>query len=342
MTADPNETGSSGRSTRARRETLQITRADLAWAEGEGLVARGKASQLWEGLSARHEGETKFNLLNIVWYGGSGLVILALMWILSLVAKTPQALTAMSFAYMAGFAGIGWFISRDIRTRVPGGLLVTLAVFMTPVVGLGIMESANLNMMSTSQQLILELATIFAGVLALQFVRFPFITAPVYASLWLMAMTLTDSFFLSGMGWMSNEHMLVTIVFGGMVLALSYAVDRRTEQDYSFWGYFFGMLMVWGAWTFMDRGGELGNFIYFLGNIGFMVASAFLRRKVFLVFGSLGAIWYLGYLAYDLFADSALFPVALLAIGVGVIYAGIMYRKHGHRLENAVQSLVKK
>lgn len=342
MTAEPKESRISGGSTRARRETLQITRDDLAWAEEQGLVARGKTSQLWDGLSSRHEGETKFNLLNIVWYGGSALVILALMWILSLVAKTPEALTAMSLAYMAGFAGIGWFISRDVRTRVPGGLLVTLAVCMTPVVGLGIMESANLSMMNTSQQLILELATIFVGVLALQFVRFPFITAPIYASLWVMAMTLTDSFFLDGLGWMSNKHMLVTMTFGGMVLGLSYAVDRRTREDYSFWGYFFGLLMVWGAWTFMDRGGEIGNFVYFLGNIAFMVVSAFLRRKVFLVFGSLGAIWYLGYLAYDLFADSALFPVALLAIGVGVIYAGIMYRKHGHRLEHAIHSLVNK
>ncbi|MCA9817424.1 MAG: DUF2157 domain-containing protein [Cyanobacteriota/Melainabacteria group bacterium] len=338
MTEDRSDSSSVG----TKRDSLVITRQDLDWAESEGLVARGKASVLWEGLQSRHEGETKFNLLNIVWYGGSTMVILALMWILSLVAKTPQMLTVMSLAYMAGFAGIGWFLSRDIRTRVPGGLLTTLAVVMTPVVGLSLMEATNVSMMGTSQQFILELATIFAGVLALQFVRFPFITAPIYASLWFMAMTLTDSFLLGGLGWMSNQHLLVTIGFGSMVLIISYLVDRRTREDFSFWGYFFGMLMVWGAWSFMDRGGELGNFIYFLGNVAFMVASAMLRRKVFLVFGSIGAIWYLGYLAYDIFADSVMFPVALLAIGVGVIYSGIMYRKHGHKLENAIHSLVKK
>jgi hypothetical protein len=49
---------------------------------------------------------------------------------------------------------------------------------------------------------------------------------------------------------------------------------------------------------------------------------------VFVVFGALGSCGYLGYLAADVFEDSLLFPIALTAIGLGIIYIGILWQKH--------------
>jgi hypothetical protein len=37
---------------------------------------------------------------------------------------------------------------------------------------------------------------------------------------------------------------------------------------------------------------------------------------------------YLGHLAYKVFEDSMLFPFALTAIGLGVIYLGILWQRH--------------
>ena len=320
---------------------LSISRADLDWAKGEGLIRDDQVDRLWQALSARQAGNQRFDMAHLFWYAGAGLVILAMTVFMGLIATSAGALLATALVYMAGFAGSGYFLSNHRGLRTPGGLLSTLAVVTTPVAVLAAMQLTGNVSMSLGNQLFVEIATIVAGLVALQVVRFPFITAPIYAALWLMSLTLMDSSLINS-GWGSNQPLYVTMVFGAAICALSFVIDRRTAEDYSFWGYFFGMLMVWGAWSFMDRGGELGNFIYFLGNVAFMVASAMLRRKVFLVFGSIGAIWYLGYLAYDIFADSVMFPVALLAIGVGVIYSGIMYRKHGHKLENAIHSLVKK
>ena len=53
-----------------------------------------------------------------------------------------------------------------------------------------------------------------------------------------------------------------------------------------------------------------------------------LVRRVFVIFGALGSCGYLGYLASDVFKDSWLFPVALTAIGLGIIYLGVLWQKH--------------
>lgn len=56
--------------------------------------------------------------------------------------------------------------------------------------------------------------------------------------------------------------------------------------------------------------------------------GALLVRRVFVVFGALGSAIYLGHLASEVFKDSWLFPMALSAIGLAIIYLGILWQKH--------------
>jgi hypothetical protein len=65
-----------------------------------------------------------------------------------------------------------------------------------------------------------------------------------------------------------------------------------------------------------------------------------LDRRVFMVFGALGVFWYLGHLAYVVFKDSLLFPFALSALSLAVIWLGIQYQRHQASIEAAIFSLV--
>jgi CHASE2 domain-containing sensor protein len=67
----------------------------------------------------------------------------------------------------------------------------------------------------------------------------------------------------------------------------------------------------------MDSGSELGK-AYCLINMGLMGMAVLLRRPVFMVFGAMGVAAYLGYLSYEVFADSLLFPVVVTLIGLGL------------------------
>jgi hypothetical protein len=60
-------------------------------------------------------------------------------------------------------------------------------------------------------------------------------------------------------------------------------------------------------------------------NVGFLLLAAFLGRRVFAVFGTIGIAFYLGDLADKVFKDSMLFPFALSLIGIAVIALGLLY-----------------
>ena len=78
----------------------------------------------------------------------------------------------------------------------------------------------------------------------------------------------------------------------------------------------------------MDSDSELNKFIYFCINLLMIVIGATLSRRVFSVFGGLGSAGYVAHLAYEVFKDSMTFPFVLTAIGLGVIYLGIVWQRH--------------
>jgi hypothetical protein len=123
----------------------------------------------------------------------------------------------------------------------------------------------------------------------------------------------------------------VSLWFGLAMLLFALLVDlraRHSRQDFAFWLYLFGVLAFWGGLSLMKSDSELSKFLYFCINLLLIGVGAVLARRVFVVFGGLGAAGYLGHLAYDVFADSWLFPVALTAIGLGVIWLGILWQRY--------------
>jgi hypothetical protein len=78
----------------------------------------------------------------------------------------------------------------------------------------------------------------------------------------------------------------------------------------------------------MNSGGEWERFLYFLINLFLILLSVLLRRRVFVIFGGMGVIGYVGHLAYTVFSNSLLFPIVLSFIGVFIIFAGIQYQKN--------------
>nr|MBA2535161.1 DUF2157 domain-containing protein [Rubrobacter sp.] len=164
---------------------------------------------------------------------------------------------------------------------------------------------------------------------------FPFLTAPVAFALWFMSMDLTPLIY-GNHYYEAQGYQVVSLVFGLIVLAGSYLVDRRTEGDYAFWGYLFGMFAFWGGLTLLEDGSELDWFLYCLINAGLILLSVLLQRRVFVVFGSAGVFGYVGHLAWEIFEDSLLFPFVLSAAGLAIIALGILYAKNRDRIETAV------
>jgi hypothetical protein len=328
---------------------MRITKEDLSWAASEGLLSAEQSERLWEGLEKRKADVPRFDAVHVLYYFGALLVISAMGWFMTEAWESfgGGGILVIAVLYALCFALAGRTLWFQQGQQTPGGLLFTLAVCMTPLAIYGLERLLGIwpqgdpgvyrgfYFWVKGSWFLMEVGTILAALVALRHVRFPFLTAPIAFSLWFMSMDLAPLVLgTAELTW--DGRLRVSLGFGLLVLLASFLVDRRTEEDFAFWGYLFGLLAFWGGLFVVADGGELSKLIYCLINLGLVVLSVLLRRGVFMVFGALGVAGYLGHLADRVFQDSLLFPFVLSLIGIAIMYAGLVY----HRNQQAVQSFL--
>jgi hypothetical protein len=246
-------------------------------------------------------------------------------------------LFAIACAYAAAFVLVGRKLWSTATFRIPAGLLITIAVCMVPLAVYGLEKQfhlwpstdpgsyTNFHPYINGSWVLMELATVAASILALRYFPFPFLTAPAAYALWYMSMDLTAWIFRKQWGF--HELCKISIAFGLVMLLASYRLDRKTELDYSFWGYLFGLLTFTGGLSMLDSGSQLAKLGYCLIHVALIVISLLLHRKVFLVFGGLGVFGYLCNEAYTYFRNSVAFPFVLSFIGIALIFAAMQFKK---------------
>jgi hypothetical protein len=325
---------------------MNVTRNQFDAAAVEAGIPAEYAAVLWSRLEHSAKDEQKFNPLNVAYYFG-GLVILGAMTFffgLAWESVGGFGVFALALVYCAVFAAMGLYFFRKRKVYVAGGLLMTIAVCIIPMAVYGLERALgwwpegdpgryhDYHVFVRGSWTIMEVVTIAAAAAALRFVRFPFLTAPIAFTLWYMSMDLTPLLFGRD-SFTYTEREWVSVAFGLAMLTAAYVIDRRTKQDFAFWMYLFGLAAFWGGLTSMQGGTPWTKFGYCLINVLLIALSALLDRRIFVVFGSIGVAGYLGYLAFDLFKDSLLLPIALTALGLGVIGAAILYQKHRQNMQ---------
>ena len=61
---------------------------------------------------------------------------------------------------------------------------------------------------------------------------------------------------------------------------------------------------------------------------------------MFIIFGTIGSIGYIGHLAYEVFAGSIWFPFRLSIAGVIILYGGILLHRRGKKIEARLASVM--
>jgi hypothetical protein len=294
----------------------------------------------------------RFDLVHLLWYTGA-LIIMGAMGLFSTLAFEQMggpALAVTALVYGGVFTAGGHYLWHRRSLTTPGGLMITVAIAMIPLAVFGIQDTfgwwgeagrpdhyQGFYLWVKSSWLPMEIATVIASLVALRFYPFPFIVAVMAFALWFMSMDLTP-WILHGrdMSWSDSwtARRIVSMVFGLVVMILAWLVDlRRTyKQDFSFWLHLFGLLAFWGGLTLADSSTEWGKAVYCLINVGLILLSVFLMRRIYAVLGAVGVSMYFGHLASRVFEDSLLFPFALSFIGLGIIGAGLALHRHRPQL----------
>ena len=185
----------------------------------------------------------------------------------------------------------------------------------------------------------MEAATVLAALVALRKVKFSFLVAPAAVALWFMSMDLA-AYLAGNHEWQLALGQKISIAFGLAMVFVAYLVDQRTREDFGFWLYLFGMTALWGAISSMNSNSEWRRFLYCLLNLGFIVLSVLLRRRVFLLYGAIGVNAYLIRLAYTVFQNSIAFPFMLTLLGLSLIAVTVKYQRNRQAIDARLQSLV--
>jgi hypothetical protein len=329
----------------------------ISMAELQAAVERaGLEGDAWErirtALSAEPETAPAFEAAHVSYYLGALLIIGAMGWFITNAWDRLSGLTitAVALAYAAVFGGVGARLFRRASTRVPGGLLVAVAVCMTPLAVYGLERWAGwwpaadpggysrFHPWIDASWVVMEIATVAAAGLALWRVRFPFITAPAAYALWYLSMDGTAWLTHSHWNWQEQCH--ISVIFGLAMLVVAWFLDGQRELDFAFWFYLFGLLTSSGGLTFLHSDNEWAKALYCLIHFAMLVTAVLLRRRVFLVFGGIGVFCYLAGEAQAHFRNSLGFTLALTVIGVVFIAAGIAYKKNEAKLDARLTPLM--
>jgi hypothetical protein len=329
---------------------MRYSTDDLRAAAAAGVIEPGQLESLLTFLGARQAGAPeapmpgpKFDVVHLLWYAGA-LVVISAMGLFSTLAFSQMggpALTATALVYAALFAAAGQHLWTVRNLRTPGGLSIAVAVSMAPLAVYGVQDAYGLwgqfgkpgtvhdfYVWIKGSWIFMEIATIAAATIALRIYRFPFIVLLMAVALWFMSMDIVPWITGTKFGdWETSRR--VSVWFGLGILVVAVIVNlRQRSGDFAFWLYLFGVLTFWGGITASSNGSNLDKALYCALNVGFLLLSVCLARRVFAVFGTIGIAIYLGDLADKLFKDSLLFPFALSLIGVGIIALGLYYNRH--------------
>ena len=334
-----------------------MTKDDLSALHAAGIIDAAKLSEISSFLVARDlkTQSPRFDLTHVLWYVGA-LIIIGAMGLFTNDAFNRMggwALTACGLAY-AGVATVaGHYLWTKKSLRIPGGLLITVAVSMVPMIIYGIQDALDLWKYAQGDPgeyhnfypyingswIYMEIATVIVAALAAYFCRFSFILLIAAVAVWFFSMDVAVWFSRSTLNTYDynadfSTRRLVSIIVGLIIIVTSWAMDlkRRGGSDMAFWLHIAGSAAFWGGLTLSDGGTELEKFAYLLINIGLLGLSLFLDRRIYAIFGGMGIATYLGQLAFNTFKDMILFSFALSAIGLLIIFLGLMLHKNRDRL----------
>lgn len=332
---------------------MRISKDMLKGAGEAGVIAPASVESLWQFLQAQSQQQPAFRPAHIIYYLGGLIAISAMSLFVTLAWESWSGLPMLTVAI--GYALIGtalthYFLNRKQLT-IPAGLTITFAVALTPLVIYSIQHMLGLwsgdyavrdyHRYIDWRWIFMEAGTLIAAAIALWLYRLPFLLMVVAVTLWYLQMDLVP-FIFNELDYTWELRKLTSVIAGLIYMLLAFWIDIRSgrKKDYAFWLYLIGVMTFWGGLTAMHSDSELGKFFYFCINLLLLFVGAVLVRRVFAVFASLGIVIYFYHLADKVFQDSLLFPVALAAVGLAIIFAGLYWQRHEQHIHDSLLKLM--
>jgi hypothetical protein len=305
-------------------------------------------------LAPQNSQSAGFSFSHVLYYFGGAIAIAAM----SIFATL--GLESMGFGFLLtasiGYALLGvalteWFLGRNLA--IPAGITAALAVTMVPLAIYCVQQLSGFWVGGDAagsyqdfhryidwRWIVMELATFAAGAVALYRYRLPFLMLPISVVGWYFSMDVARFFTAAPDSY--DYYRPASIVVGLLMVIASLLLDKRTRRrpDLGFWLCLFGACAFWGAISWSDSDIWWHKHVYALLSVIMIFTGALLQRRIFTVLGGLSFAGYLGWLAFSVFQNSMLFPFALCAIGLGVVFFGVWWQRNEARIAGSLRQWV--
>lgn len=328
---------------------MKVSKKQLDAAVEQQIISTDQATQLFDFLKSHPATGPSFDFTHVLYYMGGLIAIGAMTLFMTLGWERFGGFGIMLICL--AYAAAGLALANHFQAKgfaIPAGICAAFVVAVTPLAIYGLQQgmgwwpdqSLYLDYHRYIQWhwLYIQLSTLAVGALVAYRYRYPFLLMPVAVTLWYLSMDIAA--LIAGGHADFALRALVSMYFGLLITLLAFWLDIRGHQfgDYAFWLYLFGVIAFWSGLSMQYSDSELAKFSYFCINLTMIVLGVLLVRRVVLVFGALGSALYLGHLANVVFKDSLLFPVFLTALGLGIIYLGILWQKNERQISLRLRS----
>ncbi len=330
---------------------MNITKNNLREAVNNNILTSSQADELIVFLKSQPNIGPIFDFTHVLYYFG-GLIAIGAMTLFMNLGWESFGGWGMFFISLI-YAGVGLKLTNHFQSKglvIPAGICATFVVALTPLAIYGLQQAFGFWPDESTYNefhkyikwhwIYLELGTLAVGTIIAWKYKYPFLIMPIAVTLWYMSMDLTAMISGGDTSWELRK--LVSMYSGILIIGLAFWVDIRARKtvDYAFWLYIFGVMAFWSGLSAQNSGNEFSKFLYLMINVFMIGVGVLLIRRVFVIFGALGCSGYLGHLASSVFEDSWLFPIALTAIGLLIIYLGVIWQKNEASITEKARSIL--
>ncbi len=293
-----------------------------------GIISNAQRLEI-EALEQSDPRGFTFSLVHLLWLGGAGLIVFALVLLAGEVSRgQPVPLMWICLVYAGGLACLDWALARRSDMRLLSSLVnlaMAVSVMFAADAAFGL-QSEDWYPMRNPEAGLLVLAA-FSAALVWRRGFLPAWITLSFAALWL-AMIRLDPF----MTYKEEPYFFLGASAFGM--GLTWVFDLRSRSNHGFWLNKVALFCftIYAFWVAFGRGWEE---ILLFASLVLLAVSLFLRRPVGVSAGAIG----LGlYLAEWLDAwDNVLVAAGILGVvGLGAIFIGVK----AHLVEDQLERLL--
>ena len=120
---------------------MKILKSDLDAAVAKGIIHSEQAENLWAHFSTLRPEQAEFKGLHVLYYFGGVLIFASMSWFLTSAWDNGFSIMMISGLFAAMYTLVGNGLWKKDELRIPGGLLITASVGLTPVFIYGLQKA---------------------------------------------------------------------------------------------------------------------------------------------------------------------------------------------------------